>query len=32
MTELLYREQTGKTLKGYYAVYNGTSCHQNGCF
>ena len=25
MTELLYREQTGKTLKGYYTVYNGTS-------
>ena len=25
MVELLYREQTGKTLKGYYVVYNGTS-------
>ncbi len=25
MTKLLYREQTGKTLKGYYTVYNGTS-------
>ena len=25
MVELLYREETGKTLKGYYVVYNGTS-------